>query len=267
MKKLFTSALIITAMFSGFTSKAQMTAMNFNIMDCNNTGPHNLFNDLNSGKVVIVEYFMTSCSPCITAGQTLESMKANLLAQYPGKIKAYAFGYNNSYSCNTVKNWVTNNGFTSIPSDSGATQVAYYGGMGMPTIIITAGTNHQLLGAPYVGFATGDTTQMAANIRNFLNTQPTSIKENNTTVSGVNVYPNPASSELSIKFLLKENSAVVIDVLDVTGRLVANFFSETTPAGAYVKTFNTNSLANGNYIVRVKSKGSVSNHKLNITHN
>lgn len=264
--KIITLTLALISLFTVQNSKAQMTAMNFNIMDCNNTGPHNLFNDLNSGQVVIVEYFMTSCSPCITAGQTLESMKANLLSQYPGKIKAYAFGFNNSYSCNTVNNWVTTNGFTSIPSDSGATQVAYYGGMGMPTIIIAAGTSHNLLGNPYVGFTTGDTTQMAANIRNFLNSQPTGLNESSVSVSGLNIFPNPATSEVNIKFFLKENSDVEIDVLDVTGRVVSNLFFEKTQAGAYVKTFNTNGIANGNYIVRVKANGSVSNQKLNIVH-
>lgn len=262
--KIITLTMALITLCTVQNSKAQMAAMNFNIMDCNNTGPHNLFNDLNSGQVVIVEYFMTSCGSCVVAGQKLESMKSNLLAQYPGKIKSYAFGFNNSYSCNTVNNWVTTNGFTSVPSDSGAAQVAYYGGMGMPTIIIAAGAGHTLLGSPYVGFTTSDTTQMAANIRNFLNSQATGVTENIGMISELNVFPNPATSEIKMQFNLNENSNIVIDVLDITGRLVMNFLTEKTQAGTIIKTFNTAALAQGNYIVRIKTNDSVVNHKLSI---
>ena len=167
--KYFVLTLILASLLTTQTS-AQTTAINFNRNDCNGNA-QNLFSELNAGKAVIIEYFMTSCAPCPAAGQVLEVMKANLLSQYPGKIKSYAIAFNNTYSCSTVINWVNTYSFTSVPMDSGATQVATYGGMGMPTIIIAGGVNHQLLGAPYIGFVNGDTTQMASNIRAFLNSR------------------------------------------------------------------------------------------------
>ena len=265
MKKILTISFFSIASVAAFQSQGQTTAMNFNIVDCNGT-PHVLYDDLDAGKAVIIEYFMTSCSPCVTAGNTLESMKADLMAEFPGMIKAYAFGFNNSYSCATVNNWVNTNGFTSYPSDSGAAQVAYYGGMGMPTIVILGGgTNHSVLGSPYIGFTTSDTTTMASDIRNFLN-GTSAVKENSSLINQVTVYPNPATAETNISFVLQQNAAVKIEVLDLSGRIIATVLNENAQAGTVTQKINTADVAEGNYIVRINANGSITQQKLNVIH-
>ncbi|MFZ5552883.1 MAG: T9SS type A sorting domain-containing protein [Bacteroidota bacterium] len=244
-------------------ANAQTNAMNFDIVDCNGN-PHNLFNDLDAGKAVIIEFFMTSCGSCITAGNTLEDMKANLLAEFPGMIKAYAFGYNNSYSCTTVNNWITTNGFSSIPSDSGATQVAYYGGMGMPTIVILGGgTSHLVLGSPYVGFVTSDTTTMANDIRNFLN--GTNVEEN-ISINDLSVFPNPANADMNISFNMKTASDIIIEIVDLTGRVIKTVFNGEVSAGVNTKSFNVTEIAQGNYMVRISSKTTILHQNISIIH-
>jgi hypothetical protein len=237
--------------------------MDFNRKDCNGN-MQSLFGDLNSGKAVIIEYFMTSCAPCPAAGQVLEVMKTDLLTQYPGKIKSYSIAFNNTYSCSTVVNWVNTYSFTSVPMDSGATQVAYYGGMGMPTIVILGGgTAHSVLGSPYIGFSPSDTTTMANDIRNFLNTVA-GVKENRSSVSELKLFPNPASTDLKVSFRIAESAALKIDVLDLTGRLISQPFNEKVQPGFIERTINISQLAAGNYILRVNANGSVSQQKLNI---
>ena len=261
---IMTIALALTSIFTIGKVNAQMNAMDFTMVDCSaSPSTHNLFSDLNSGKVVIIEFFMTSCSSCITAGQKLEAMKTKLLMQYPGKVKSYAFGFNNSYSCSTVNNWVTTNGFSSIPSDSGATQVAYYGGMGMPTIVIAAGTNHKLLGSPYVGFSTSDTTIMASDIRNFF-ASPTGINELKSNVSSLNIFPNPSQNEVNILFTLTEKAITDIEIMDITGRIVRQIVNESLPLGNNTKTIDVSNLDNGIYIIRLNTNGHMTQQKLNI---
>jgi hypothetical protein len=263
MKKLILCSLFAAVASFASPVKAQTTAMDFNILDCNGT-QHHLYSDLDAGKAVIIEFFMNSCSPCVTAGQALESMKADLLSEYPGMVKAYTFAFNNSYSCTIVNNWVTNNGFTSVPSDSGAAQVAYYGGMGMPTIVILGGgTNHSVLGSPYIGFSTSDTTTMAADIRAFLG--GTSINDN-LAANGLNVYPNPANTEMNISFTLEETSDVTIELVDVAGRVVATVLREKAMSGAITRTINTTAIAQGNYVIRINANGKISQQKLNVIH-
>ena len=261
--KIYHLIIALTTIFS-FSSTAQITAMDFNRKDCDGN-MQSLYGDLNSGKAVILEYFMLSCAPCPAAGTVLEAMKANLLSQYPGQINFYMIAYTNSYSCAQTKNFVTSNGFSAIPMDSGAVQVAYYGGMGMPTIVIAGGATHQLLGSPYQGFTASDTTTMAADIRTFLNSQ-VGIKENANKLSDLTIFPNPSSTELNVKFVLKETSTMMIDVLDVTGRTVTNLFSDKIPAGNFSKTFNVQALPAGNYMLKISSNGTITNQKLSIVH-
>ncbi len=261
---IITLALAVSTLFTVQKANAQMNAMDFTMVDCSSTPTtHNLFSDLNSGKVVIIEFFMTSCGACPAAGSKIEAMKTKLLMQYPSKVKSYAFGFNNSYSCASVNNWVTSNGFSSIPSDSGAAQVAYYGGMGMPTIVIIGGTNHKLLGSPYIGFTTSDTTMMATDIRNFF-ASATGINELKSNLSELNIYPNPTTNEVKISFNLTENVNTVIEIMDVTGRIVKTLLNEKMAIGNSTKTFNVSSLDNGNYIVRINTDGHMTQQKLSI---
>jgi hypothetical protein len=256
------SVLALGLIFLANTSRAQTTAMNYDFIDCNGNA-QNIYADLDAGKAVILEFFMNSCSPCIAAGQKLEAMKTDLITQYPGMIKAYAFGYNNTYSCTTINNWVTNNSFTSIPADSGASQVAYYGGMGMPTIVILGGgTAHTVLGTPYVGFVTSDTGTMANDIRNFLNTL--GVNEKSDMINEVSVYPNPSASETNLTFNLSKAADVVISVIDVTGRNVADVMNGKIQAGSFKTSINTSQLAEGIYYISITTNGVVSRKTLNV---
>lgn len=248
---------------------AQSTAMNFNRKDCNGV-QRNLFTDLDSGNAVIIEYFMINCAPCPAAGIKLEAMKANLLTQYPGKIISYAIAYNNTYTQTQVKNWVSSNGFNMIPMDSGAAQVAYYGGMGMPTIVIAGGkTTHSVLGAPYIGFNNSDTTQMAADIRSLLgpptNTGSTvGIGEHSPLINDLIVYPVPATEKISISFSISDKVGFEVALFDFSGRKVSSLASGN--ASAYNADITVTDVPAGNYIIKVVAGELSLTRKITIVH-
>jgi hypothetical protein len=258
--------LSLAILFGAFNLKAQPTTpVDFSIIDCNGN-PHHLFSDLDAGKVVIMEYFMTSCAGCVIAGDALEPMKAALLAKFPGKIKSYDFAFNNTYNCATVNNWVTTNGYSAVPSDSGAYQVAYYGGMGMPTIVIAAGvgSDHKLLLDPYVGFDNNDTIAMANAIRSFLT--GSGIVESLNPFNAVDVFPVPSNNQLNLAIDLKSKSNVRVELIDFTGRLVTTLVNENILQGKTNKVFDTNNYAEGNYILKISTDNSIQSKKINIIH-
>lgn len=262
--KLFFLFIIVGVLLSSGDAKAQMTAMDFNRKDCNGNMQH-LYEDLDAGHVVILEFFMQGCSPCITAGNKLEAMKTRLLARYPGKIKSYAIGYNNSYTCESNAKWVSSNGFTSIPMDSGAAQIAHYGGMGMPTVVILGGgTSHTVIGAPYIGFVTSDTTKIASDIRTSLATS--GVTEDQVPIAAFTVYPNPSTDLVTMSFPIKETGSLVIDILDVTGKQVAHIMKEKVHAGSMTKSFSTAGLPNGRYSIRVRNNMKASQFTLTVIH-
>lgn len=261
MKKL--TYLSIALFFTSATSNAQTTAMDFNRMDCNGNMQH-LFADLDAGNAVIIEFFMLNCGSCPIAGDKIEALKADLLAQFPEKVKSYAIGFNNTYSCSSIADWVSDNGFTSIPMDSGAAQVAYYGGMGMPTVVALGGGNsHLVLGEPYLGLSSSDTTTMGADIRAFLSA--TGISDIESPVTSFNMFPNPSSDALTLAFDTKQAGNIAIDVFDMFGKKVTVLMNENITAGTFKKSFNIATLPAGNYVVKLTANGNSANHKLNIT--
>jgi hypothetical protein len=252
--------LLFTVLMAGINGSAQTTAMDFTLDDCNGN-PQHLFADLDAGQAVIIEYFMTSCASCVVAGDALEAMKSDLLAEFPGMVKSYAFGYTNSYSCATVSNWVTTNGYSAIPSDSGATQVAYYGGFGMPTVVIVAGSSHLILGSPYIGFSVSDTTLMADDIRDFFASAGVEALTGSTML---NIYPNPANTDFRVDFTLDQESDVQIRIIDLTGKVILGLPVEKLAAGPVSKLLNVSEIAAGNYILQISINEQIENKKISI---
>jgi hypothetical protein len=261
MKKI-TSFFTMALMFVCTISKAQTTAMDFNRKDCNGNTQH-LFAQLDNNDVAVLEFFMDNCSSCIVAGNKIKPMYDALAAQHVGKMHAYSIAYNNTYSCTTVSNWVTSNGFTTIPMDSGATQVAYYGGFGMPTVVVVAGTNHDVLFST-VGFSTSDTATMAAAIKNFFAT--TAIETLPQNVTSFTAFPNPTSSNLTVELSLKEAAWVSFELTNLAGQVVKNITAEKRVSGTFSQNISTEALSNGLYVLTATVNGFSTSRKVSVIH-
>jgi len=106
---------------------------------------YDLYNQLDSGYVIVHEYVMMSCRPCITAGKGLEKVVNSLRKLNPGRVKYFQTVYDNTTDKKTMLAWVKENGFTpDAVFLNGAEEVEFYGGMGMPTILVLGGgTRHK----------------------------------------------------------------------------------------------------------------------------
>lgn len=256
--------LSLVLMFVITISKAQ-TVMQINGNDCNGM-PHDLFADLDAGKASVVFFFMPACGSCPPPAQKIQKMVNNILAIHPGMVTGYAMPYNNSTSCATTASWVTTNSVPFYaPYDSGATQVANYGGFGMPTVVLLGGKapNRRVMFST-LSFATSDTTIMRDSILALLNNMPNGIKDIPTNINSINIYPNPANTNVSIAIDLKEQSNLLIDVIDITGKQVAVISNDTKQSGNYNKQFNTEALPTGTYTIRINANGKTTTRQLNV---
>ena len=260
MKK--TTLLAVVLMFLMNITKAQ-TAMQLSGMDCNGN-MHDLYADLNAGKAVLIHFFMPNCSACPPGAQRIQLMANHILATHPGMITAYAMPFNNSTSCTYTSSWVSTNGLSLYaPFDSGAVQVAHYGGFGMPTVVLLGGADHRVMFSTQ-SFSTSDTTIMRDSILAMLSTA-TGINDLPSAVTSFNVFPNPANDLININLNLKESSSVLIDVADITGKQIAVILDEKQ-SGLIKKQFTTSQLQNGNYLVRLNVNGKSVTQKLTIAH-
>ena len=75
-----------------------------------------------------------------------------------------------------------------------------------------------------------------------------SLSENN----GVAIYPNPASATVNVEFGYTMNSVTVIEINDVTGRLVKTESFEN-PVQGQIASFNVADLNAGSYMITIKN--------------
>jgi peroxiredoxin len=262
--KISTIVMAMVFLLAAKGSVAQTTAMDFNTTDCNgNTA--NLYADLDAGKAVVLFYFMPSCGSCPPPAQKIQAMANNINAAHPGKVKAYAFPFNNTTTCSYSQSWVSSNGLPLYaPMDSGATAVAHYGGFGMPTVVLVGGNNHRVMFST-LSFSTSDTTIMRDSILALIGA-PTGINDVPDNINSLSVYPNPATTQVTVSVDLKEQSDVTIDIVDIVGKQIAVISKDKNANGSISRTFNTDVLANGIYTIRINANGKTVNRKLNVAH-
>ncbi len=83
---------------------------------------------------------------------------------------------------------------------------------------------------------------------------PTSVTDLNRNAKLVHIYPNPATSGLSLKFMEQASAALSVAFYNQQGQLISrNDF--TKPSGEFVKTILINHLAEGNYIIVILKDG------------
>src|SRR5688500_514663 len=98
---------------------AQATATNFNANDCNGTN-HDLFTDLDNGKVVVLCWVMP-CVTCINPALTAQTEAKNAETANPGKVLYYVADDYANTTCATLVNWCNNNGINKATLFSNST--------------------------------------------------------------------------------------------------------------------------------------------------
>lgn len=85
------------------------------------------------------------------------------------------------------------------------------------------------------------------------------------TISGVTIYPNPAKSNINIKFEMSNFDIVTASIYSLTGKLVKTQQVKLNPGQTQI-SFNTNELANGAYnVIIFDSKNSSFAQQISIT--
>ena len=239
-------------------------ALQFNGLDCNGNSI-DLFADLDDGKAVILHFFMPNCGTCIPVAQKIQTMSQTINATYPGMVKGYAFPFQNSTTCNYTSTWVSNNNLSTLyaPVDSGATQVAYYGGFGMPTVVVLGGLNHEVLFNTQ-NFVTSDTTTIKEAILNMFQ-NANGLIDINKNGDKFQLFPNPANEFLNIGTIDKGISSLHVDITDITGKSVMSF-SNYNFTSSSIDKMNTSQLNNGNYFVRIQLNSQTYIRKLMVIH-
>jgi hypothetical protein len=83
-------------------------------------------------------------------------------------------------------------------------------------------------------------------------------------LESIEIYPNPAQAFVDVELNLSENTDLIIDVLDITGKSLIHQPSRTFIAGTQTERIDVAALVNGTYFVRLTDKNNVSTLKFTV---
>ncbi len=87
-----------------------------------------------------------------------------------------------------------------------------------------------------------------------------------TALNGVSVYPNPFNQTTTVELNLLSNDEVVVEMFDMTGKLISSQNQGTLAAGKHFIPVNGANLADGMYFIKITAGTSVSTQKVSIAH-
>ena len=250
MKKYFLFVLLLSLSLPGVNVYSQSTAMDFTQDDCSGSS-HHLFPELDAGNVVILEFVMLNCAPCIVGTKALENITEPYEFSHPGRVHIYSFGFLNSYTCEQILAWKSDNKFTHPVFNNGEEQVNYYGGMGMPTIVIV-GTNEHKVFFKSIGYTPAIDDEIKAALDSALVYNPTGVDEKIAS-DRFKVYPTVFSDRFYIE-AKKDLSGADVMICDAFGR---GIMKAQIPANGLL-SISGSDFSSGLYFVRLSGMHGIS---------
>ena len=221
------------------------TATNFNCTDCHNI-QHDLFAELDAGKVIVITWVMP-CASCTGPALTTYNVVQSYQASDSGRVFMYLCDDYANTSCTALNTWKSTIGLANaVDFSNAAIHMNDYGGSGMPKIVVLGGSNHTV-------FYTADNTVDATALQNAINAAlaVTGIDEQNELAAGFSVHPVPATDEARITFNLPQTAPVEVGLYDISGKLAKNIHSGILSRGQHSNVLHTQDLPAGNYVLRI----------------
>ncbi len=243
--------LIVLFLVCSVSANAQTIAEDWQKADCDGN-TYGLYDMCDSGNIVIMEFVMMNCSPCVTAAGQLKQVVAEFEQSHPGRVKIFSISFNNTTTCAALRTWKTNAGCEWPVIANGKEMLAPYGEMGMPTIAVV-GQDKQVLYTS-IGFSSAKVDAMKTAISNGL--AQSSVKMDAAKSAFYTLYPNPATNLLRIE--TTSDMPRSFEIIDAVGKVMLS----GTITGNEI---NTSSLANGAYsLVLMLADGTTLSKQFNI---
>lgn len=256
MKNIFLSLLFL--MF--VVSASSQTATNFTGNDCSSVS-HDLFSEMNSGKVIVIAWVMP-CASCIGPALSAYTEIQNYDSSHPGRILYYiADDYANT-SCASLTTWTNTNGMSGADAlfSTSALSMSDYGSPGMPKIVVMGGSTHTV-------FDNQNNTLNVTDFNNAINAAlTTGVKEGSVHDLQMSVSPNPSSSHSIINYALSSNVNVNIGIYNLLGKKVKEISLENKSAGKHEFKLDTEVLESGVYFVTLTAGASSQTLKFVVEH-
>jgi hypothetical protein len=260
MKKLLLIAILT---LSSVCLIAQTTATNFNAPDCAGTN-HNLFDELDAGKVIVISFVMP-CGSCIGPSIAASNKVKTYSTSNPGRVLFYLSDDFANTSCSSLTSWANTNGMSGVPVFSNkAVSMDHYGTSGMPKVVVLAGKDHSIL---FNQDNTINATDLTAAIDKGLTLTPNGISTNSIFDFKLELFPNPViGNKINLNYSLEQSSDILLEVYNAIGSKEIVLVSEKEAVGKHEHQLNLEKLSNGIYFIKLSTSSASQTLKLIVSH-
>ncbi|MBK6861605.1 MAG: T9SS type A sorting domain-containing protein [Saprospiraceae bacterium] len=256
---------LLSVLFVAFTAMimAQTNATNFTANDCSGVS-HELFKDLDSGKVIVMVWVMP-CGACTGPAITAYNIVKDFQVSNPNKVYYYMVDDYANTNCQSLGSWCTSNGIEqnsySLRFSNSKIKMSDYGSDGMPKIVVVAGNDHKV-------YYNVNNTVNPTNLQKAINTALilTGTSDQNNTESTLTISPNPVKESTVVSFNLEKAANVKMDLLNVEGKLIQTVFSGKLASGENSLNVNMANYNQGIYFVKLSYENKSKLAKFSVAH-
>ena len=261
MKKIYLFIFFIYSVLSGYS---QTTATNFNCNDCSGKN-HDLFAELNSGKVIVIDWVMP-CSSCLGPSKTAYNIAQSYASSNPGKVFLYICDDYANTNCTSLSSWVDQNGMSNAVKFSNASiKMSDYGSDGMPKIVIIGGKDHTIF-FNEINTASGNSGKLQAGINSAI-AASNSIEGKLASASTITLSPNPAANSAIVALDLINPAEITMELYNALGQKMMTILDhEKLVQGNNEVSISTQNITNGIYFVKVSDSFGTKVIKLVVSH-
>ena len=258
MKKILLFSSII--LFGSMVSFAQTYATDFTANDCDGN-PHNLFSELDAGKVIVLAWVMP-CATCIADPLEAYTEVTTYSASHPDRVHFYLADDFADNTCQTLSSWAANYGMAACTKFSDPSiDMFKYGYFGMPKIVVLG----------YDRRVYFEKNESADGIREAIDQALVGVTgigklENKNSNIELSSFPNPANNIINVKYTLRESSTVSIEVINAVGKIMSIQNKEQKAQGSHESKFDTSFLSNGIYFIKVTTNQGIEIGRFTISH-
>lgn len=229
-----------------FEAFCQTTATDFTANDCAGAS-HNLFSELDAGKIIVIAWVMPcgSCgAPALAAFNAVKSFDSS----HPGRVSFYLVDDYANTSCATLTSWGNNNSMSSATKFSDATiSMSDYGVDGMPKIVVLGGTDHAIAYNKNSGVTTSNVQSAINSLLLANNIDKLTLN----TDSQTKVFPNPADKTIQVLFKEKVNEKVKFELINLDGSLVKSYENIENNGLESISLNLDETIMNGHYFLKI----------------
>ena len=259
MKKIYNTLATLLLVFNfGFSQTTLTEAVDFTVTTVHGE-EINLFQLLDEGKHVVIDFFFTTCFPCTQSvpivNEAFEKYGCNqgdvfFLSVDYGDTDAEVLQYEEYFG-------VLLPGVSGLDG-GGNDVVSAYGVNTFPTIILIA--PDRSIVDQSISPVSEITFHNAITVTAGIDANPDAcnlVGVNDLEDTGYDihkVYPNPTNSVAFVAFSMEASASVSVEVYNMVGQLVYSIPANDYTEGTHTLEINTEDMANGNYSIQLKEE-------------